>query len=103
MRHCGLLPMLRRRAYGRIGRAPADLPARVQTLSTSSRQRNFPVTRIKDAAAEFLAHQRVAVTGVSRTPGSHGSNVVYRRLRERGYQVFAVNPNATEVEGDRAY
>jgi len=23
--------------------------------------------------------------------------------RERGYQVFAVNPNAPEVEGDRAY
>lgn len=61
------------------------------------------MTRIKDAASEFLAHQRVAVTGVSRTPGSHGSNVVYKRLRERGYQVFAVNPNATEVEGDRAY
>ena len=61
------------------------------------------MTRIKDAASEFLAHNRVAVTGVSRTPGNHGSNVVYKRLRERGYQVFAVNPNANEVEGDRAY
>ena len=44
----------------------------------------------------------MAVTGVSRTPKSHGSNVVYKRLRERGYEVFAVNPNADEVEGDRA-
>ena len=59
--------------------------------------------RIKDAASEFLAYKRVAVTGVSRTPGNHGSNVVYKRLRERGYQVFAVNPNANEVEGDPAY
>jgi predicted CoA-binding protein len=25
------------------------------------------------------------------------------RLRDRGYEVFAVNPNADEVEGDRAY
>jgi predicted CoA-binding protein len=58
---------------------------------------------IKQAASEFLSHKRVAVTGVSRTPGSHGSNVVYKRLRERGYDVFAVNPNADEVEGDRAY
>ena len=58
---------------------------------------------IKDAASEFLASKRVAVTGVSRTPSSHGSNVVYKRLRERGYEVFAVNPNAAEVEGDRAY
>ena len=58
---------------------------------------------IKEAASEFLAHKRVAVTGVSRAPGSHGSNVVYKRLRERGYEVFAVNPNADEVEGDRCY
>ena len=58
---------------------------------------------IKEAASEFLANKRVAVTGVSRTPKSHGSNNVYRRLRERGYDVFAVNPNAQEVEGDRAY
>ena len=55
------------------------------------------------AASAFLANKRVAVTGVSRHPESHGSNVVYRRLRERGYQVFAVNPNAQEVEGDRSY
>jgi hypothetical protein len=58
---------------------------------------------INAAASTFLASKRVAVTGVSRTPKSHGSNVVYRRLRERGYEVFAVNPNAQEVEGDRAY
>src|SRR5215467_7849406 len=61
------------------------------------------MTSIKDAAQEFLSHKRVAITGVSRTPKSHGSNVVYTRLRERGYDVFAVNPNADEVEGDRAY
>jgi uncharacterized protein len=58
---------------------------------------------IATAAAEFLANRRVAVTGVSRTPENHGSNAIYRRLRERGYQVFAVNPNAREVEGDRSY
>jgi predicted CoA-binding protein len=59
--------------------------------------------RIEEAASEFLANKRVAVTGVSRTPKTHGSNNVYRRLRERGYDVFAVNPNAPEVEGDRSY
>jgi predicted CoA-binding protein len=58
---------------------------------------------IAEAASEFLAHKRIAVTGVSREPKSHGSNTVYRRLRERGYDVFAVNPNAKEVEGDRSY
>jgi uncharacterized protein len=58
---------------------------------------------IKDAASDFLSKKRVAVTGVSRTPKTHGSNSVYRRLKERGYEVFAVNPNATEVEGDHCY
>ena len=58
---------------------------------------------VKEAASTFLANKRVAVTGVSRTPKTHGSNTVYRRLRERGYDVFAVNPNANEVEGDRCY
>jgi uncharacterized protein len=59
--------------------------------------------KIKEAASEFLAHKRIAVTGVSRAAKDHGSNVVYKRLRERGYEVFAVNPNADEVEGDRCY
>jgi predicted CoA-binding protein len=58
---------------------------------------------IEDAASEFLSKPRVAVTGVSRQPQNHGGNAVYRRLRDRGYDVFAVNPNADEVEGDRAY
>jgi uncharacterized protein len=59
--------------------------------------------RIRDAAAEFLAGRRIAVTGVSREAKDHGGNVVYKRLRERGYEVFAVNPNAEVVEGDRCY
>jgi predicted CoA-binding protein len=58
---------------------------------------------IKEAATEFLADKRIAVTGVSRDPKGHGSNLVYRRLRERGYEVFAINPNADEVEGDPCY
>ena len=58
---------------------------------------------LKEAAAEFLAKKRVAVTGVSRDPQSHGGNVVYQRLRQRGYQVFAVNPNANRVEGDPCF
>jgi predicted CoA-binding protein len=58
---------------------------------------------IKEAADAFLANERIAVTGVSRTPKTHGSNNVYRRFRDRGYEVFAVNPNTDEVEGVRSY
>ena len=58
---------------------------------------------VKEAAADFLARKRIAVTGVSRNPQGHGSNVVYQRLRARGYEVFAINPNADQVEGDPCY
>jgi len=61
------------------------------------------MAKIAEAADEFLGHTRVAVTGVSRHPANHGSNVVYQRLRDRGYEVFPVNPNTAEVEGDTCY
>ena len=58
---------------------------------------------MQEAASEFLANKRIAVTGVSRTPKNHGANTVFNRLRERGYEVFAVNPNADQVEGVHSY
>ncbi|HJU81035.1 MAG TPA: CoA-binding protein [Acidimicrobiia bacterium] len=61
------------------------------------------MSTIKEAAAEFLSNKRIAVTGVSRNPKGHGSNVVYQRLRDRGYEVFAVNPNAEILEGDPCF
>jgi predicted CoA-binding protein len=61
------------------------------------------MSTVKEAATNFLSCKRVAVTGVSGKPESHGSNVVYKRLRDRGYEVFAVNPNADTVEGDRSF
>ncbi len=56
--------------------------------------------KIAQAADEFLSHRRIAVTGVSRNPEGHGGNVVLDRLVERGYEAFAINPNA-ETIGDR--
>lgn len=58
---------------------------------------------IQDAATDFLSKRRIAVAGVSRYGTEHGGNIVYQRLRERGYETFAVNPNADEVEGDHCY
>ncbi len=52
--------------------------------------------------AEFLRGQRIAVAGVSRGAGSAG-NPVFRKLRDSGYQVFPVNPRASEVEGVSCY
>jgi hypothetical protein len=62
------------------------------------------MSTLDQAIDDFLAQKRIAVAGVSREPGGmHGGNVVYQRLRERGYEVFAVNPNADTVEGDPCY
>jgi predicted CoA-binding protein len=59
---------------------------------------------INQAIDDFLAQKRIAVAGVSREPGGkHGGNIVYQRLKERGYDVFAVNPNSDTVEGDPCY
>ena len=58
---------------------------------------------MQEAAAAFLANKRIAVTGVSRKAKDHGSNTVFKRLRDRGYEVFAVNPNADRVQGARSY
>jgi predicted CoA-binding protein len=59
--------------------------------------------KLKEAAGEFLSKRRIAVTGVSRSPKGHGSNFVFQRLAERGYEVFPVNPNAEQVDGARCY
>jgi hypothetical protein len=45
---------------------------------------------IKKAATEFLSAKRVAVTGVSRNAGGHGSNVVYQRLRAHKCMKFVL-------------
>lgn len=57
---------------------------------------------LKESVDDFLAQKRIAVLGVSRG-GREAANTVYRKLRGAGYQVFAVNPNADEVEGDTCY
>ena len=59
---------------------------------------------VAQVASEFLSLKRIAVTGVSKKkPGAHGSNAVYERLRARGYDVFAVNPNADSIDGAPSY
>lgn len=54
------------------------------------------------AATDFLAQSRIAVAGVSRE-GDIPANIIYRKLRDQGYEVFAVNPSADTVEGDRCF
>lgn len=43
-----------------------------------------------------------AVVGANQDPQKYG-NMIYRKLRTRGYEVYAVNPLYETVEGDKCY
>lgn len=60
------------------------------------------MAKLPEAVARFLQAKRIAVVGVSRD-SQQAANNVYRKLCSSGYEVFAINPNATEVEGDVCY
>ena len=46
----------------------------------------------------FLAEKKLAVVGVSHDRNKFG-NIVYRRLKAHGIEVFAVNPKINVIEG----
>ena len=53
---------------------------------------------------DFLAQKRIAVAGVSRDNSHHPTgNLIYRRLKKEGHEVFAVNPHMQTFEGDPCY
>ncbi|KYH38882.1 MAG: conserved hypothetical protein containing CoA-binding domain [Candidatus Bathyarchaeota archaeon B26-1] len=53
--------------------------------------------------AEFIDKRNViAVVGASRNPEKYGHKV-YKDLKEAGYRVYPVNPNASEILGDKCY
>jgi len=54
-------------------------------------------------SAEAMLEKRVwAVVGVSRNPDKY-SNMIYHKLKKNNYQVYAVNPTITDIDGDRVY
>lgn len=56
-----------------------------------------------DPAARILTRfKRIAVVGCSATPGKSAHDVP-RYMLEAGYEVFPVNPTATEIFGRKAY
>jgi uncharacterized protein len=60
------------------------------------------MAKVPEAIAEFLRGKRFAVAGVSRRP-MQAANAIYCKLRDSGYEVIPVNPNAAEAEGARCY
>jgi len=60
------------------------------------------VAKVPHSVVEFLRGKRIAVAGVSRS-ADQPANAIYCRLRDSGYEVFPVNPNAGKVEGVACY
>ncbi|MDZ7292200.1 MAG: CoA-binding protein [candidate division KSB1 bacterium] len=56
----------------------------------------------KSAIEDFVAQRKLAVVGVSRN-GKKFGNAAFRALKEKGYCLFPINPNAERIEGDRCY
>jgi predicted CoA-binding protein len=60
------------------------------------------MSTVPKQVSEFLSKKRIAVAGVSRD-SQQPANAIYRKLRGAGHQVYAINPNAAQVEGDACY
>jgi predicted CoA-binding protein len=61
-------------------------------------------TTLETKVHDFLAQKRIAVAGVSRENSRHpAANLIYRRLKATGHEVFALNPNMQTFDGDRCY
>ena len=60
------------------------------------------MARLPQNVDAFLRGRRIAVAGVSRQP-NQAANAVFRKLKAAGYDVFPINPHATQVEGTRCY
>jgi len=60
------------------------------------------MSEIDTLVQDFLAQKKIAVVGVSDKRDT-GCNPGYRRFKEAGYTVYAVNPHITTFEGAVCY
>jgi hypothetical protein len=58
--------------------------------------------KIDNMVKAFLAQRKIAVVGVSDRRET-GCNMSYRKFKEAGYQVFAVNPRISSYDGGPCY
>lgn len=60
------------------------------------------MAKLDTMVQDFLALKKIAVVGVSDKRDT-GCNLAYTKLKENGYQVYAVNPRITTFNGDTCY
>jgi predicted CoA-binding protein len=57
---------------------------------------------MQELIKEFMDQKRFAVVGATDNPEKYGNRIV-KNLRDRGYEVYPVNPKLEEVEGLKCY
>ena len=50
----------------------------------------------------FIQNKRLAVVGVSRS-GKKFGNIALKELKQRGYQVYLIHPQAQQIDGEPCY
>lgn len=51
---------------------------------------------------KFLEPKKIALAGASRNPKKFGGTVL-KELAQKGFEIFPVNPNASEIGGHKCY
>ena len=51
---------------------------------------------------QFLEPKKLALAGVSRNSKKFGY-AIYKELKDQGYQLFPINPNAEEIDGQKCF
>jgi predicted CoA-binding protein len=60
------------------------------------------MAKIDEMVQDFLAQKSIAVVGVSDRRET-GCNAAYKRFKDNGYQVYAVNPRISQFQGAPCY
>jgi predicted CoA-binding protein len=58
--------------------------------------------KLENLVQDFLAQKKIAVVGVSDKRDT-GCNLSYKKFKEAGYKVYAVNPRISTYDGDPCY
>ncbi|MDP2303873.1 MAG: CoA-binding protein [Ignavibacteria bacterium] len=57
---------------------------------------------MEQIVADFIKSKRIAIVGYSSNKNKFG-NAVYRELKSRGYEVYPVNKNKIEADGEKCF
>jgi predicted CoA-binding protein len=57
---------------------------------------------MQDTIKDFMTRKKFAVVGATDNPEKNG-NRIFKNLKNRGYEVYPVNPKLDEIEGSKVY